>query len=93
MEDEPKGWRVLQKRAQLEKDPKKLAKLIDEMNQLLAEYEKAASEEEGMPLDPSVVVPSDSLASSTWVLQTYSARSVIRGCVAFDADSLPVLPP
>ncbi len=46
MEDEPKGWRVLQKRAQLEKDPKKLAKLIDEMNQLLAEYEKAASEEE-----------------------------------------------
>ncbi len=46
MEDEPKGWRVLQKRAQLEKDPKKLAKLIDEMNQLLAEYEKAAREEE-----------------------------------------------
>jgi len=46
MEDEPKGWRVLQKRAHLEKDPKKLAELIDEMNQLLAEYEKAASEEE-----------------------------------------------
>ncbi len=46
MEDEPKGWRVLQKRAQLEKDPKKLAELIDEMNRLLSECEKAASEEE-----------------------------------------------
>lgn len=46
MDDEPKGWRLLQERAQREKDPKKLAELIDQMNQLLTEHEKAAREEE-----------------------------------------------
>lgn len=44
--DEPEGWRILWERAQREKDPEKLAKLIDEMNQLLSEHEKAAACEE-----------------------------------------------
>jgi hypothetical protein len=52
MQDEPKGWRELQERAQREKDPKKLAQLIDEMNQLLTEHEKAAAKDK--PASPSV---------------------------------------
>jgi hypothetical protein len=44
MQDEPKGWRLLQERAQQEEDPEKLADLIDEMNRLLTEHEKAAKE-------------------------------------------------
>ncbi len=44
--DEPEGWRSLWERAQQEKDPKKLAELIDQLNQLLTEHEKAAPEEE-----------------------------------------------
>jgi len=43
--DEPKGWRKLWERAQREKDPKKLAALIDQLNQLLSEHEKAAEPE------------------------------------------------
>jgi 23S rRNA maturation mini-RNase III len=41
-QDEPPGWRTLQEKAQRERDPKKLAALIDEMNRLLTEHEKAA---------------------------------------------------
>lgn len=40
--EEPKGWRELQEMAQSERDPKKLAKIIDRMNELLAEQEKKA---------------------------------------------------
>ncbi len=43
--DEPKGWRKLWEKAQRERDPKKLAALIDRMNQLLTEHEKAAAQE------------------------------------------------
>jgi len=46
MTDELKGWRRLQERAQQERDPKKLARLIDQMNQLLTEHEKAAAKDE-----------------------------------------------
>ena len=46
MLEEPKGWRQLQQRAQREKDPKKLAQIIDQMNQLLTEHENAAAKEE-----------------------------------------------
>ena len=45
-DDEPKGWRQLQEKAQREKDPKKLAEIIEQLNQLLTEHEKAAAEEE-----------------------------------------------
>ena len=40
-QDEPPGWRTLQEKAQRETDPKKLAEIIDEMNRLLTEHEKA----------------------------------------------------
>ncbi len=43
---EPEGWRPLWERAQQEKEPKKLAELIDQLNQLLTEHEKAAAQEE-----------------------------------------------
>jgi hypothetical protein len=46
VDDEPKGWRQLQERAQRAKDPKKLAQIIDEMNRLLTAHEKAAAREE-----------------------------------------------
>ncbi|HUK25423.1 MAG TPA: hypothetical protein VLV49_12645 [Terriglobales bacterium] len=39
--DEPKGWRELQAQAQKERDPQKLAKLINRMNQILAQTEKS----------------------------------------------------
>jgi len=47
----PPGWAELQRKARHEKDPKKLARLIDEMNQLLSEYEKGAKghSEKGQP--------------------------------------------
>jgi hypothetical protein len=37
---EPEGWRELWERAQAERDTKKLLDLIDEMNRLLAGWEK-----------------------------------------------------
>jgi hypothetical protein len=40
--DEPEGWRQLQELAQRERDPKKLAAIIDRMNALLDEYEEKA---------------------------------------------------
>jgi hypothetical protein len=40
---EPDGWRELQKKAQQETDPKKLAAIIDEINRLLTEHEQRAS--------------------------------------------------
>jgi hypothetical protein len=43
--EEPKGWKKLWEAAQREKDAKKLAELIDQMNQLLTEHERAAAEE------------------------------------------------
>lgn len=38
--DEPKGWRKLQAMAQREKDPQKLASILDKMNDLLDAHEK-----------------------------------------------------
>jgi len=40
---EPEGWRELQERARKERDPKKLEKIIAEMNQLLTECEQKAA--------------------------------------------------
>jgi len=37
----PSGWAILQEKARRTKDPAKLAGIIDEMNQLLAECEKS----------------------------------------------------
>jgi hypothetical protein len=47
--DEPKGWRKLWEKAQRERDPEKLAALIDRLNQLLSEHEKAAQQERKPP--------------------------------------------
>jgi hypothetical protein len=38
--NEPKGWRKLQRMAQRENDPQKLASIIDRMNRLLDSHEK-----------------------------------------------------
>ena len=45
--DEPQGWRRLQEEAQRERDPQKLALLIDPLNQLLNEQEKRRIEGDG----------------------------------------------
>ena len=44
---EPKGWRKLWRKAQAERDPKKLIKLLDQLNALLTEQEKKKAKEEG----------------------------------------------
>ncbi len=41
--NEPKGWRKLQRMAQRENDPQKLASIIDRMNRLLDWHEKKAA--------------------------------------------------
>jgi hypothetical protein len=46
LDDEPKGWKCLQERAQREEDPEKLAQIIDEINELLTEHEAAAARDE-----------------------------------------------
>jgi hypothetical protein len=43
--DEPQGWRELWEMAQQEQDTKKLAAIIDQMNQLLTEHEKRAADD------------------------------------------------
>ncbi|MGA9528112.1 MAG: hypothetical protein WBS24_08355 [Terriglobales bacterium] len=40
----PPGWADLQERARRTKDPTELAKIIDEMNALLTEYEKTSGD-------------------------------------------------
>jgi hypothetical protein len=42
--DPPTGWIDLQARAKRAKNAEELAAIIDEMNQLLSEYEKAAGD-------------------------------------------------
>ena len=44
---EPEGWDELQERAQNERDPRKLEAIIAEMNALLSECEKIASNGNG----------------------------------------------
>jgi hypothetical protein len=41
--NEPKGWRKLQRMAQRENDPQKLASIIARMNRLLDQHEKKAA--------------------------------------------------
>jgi hypothetical protein len=41
--DEPRGWRKLQAMAQRERDPQKLAFIIDQMNRLLDRHERMAA--------------------------------------------------
>ena len=53
--DEPHGWRQLHAMAQQERDPQKLAFLIDQMNSLLDQYEKMAAND-----NPSTDASTDS---------------------------------
>ena len=47
---EPKGWRKLQAMAQKERDPKKVAAIIERMNRLLATHEnKSLSKQQVKP--------------------------------------------
>jgi hypothetical protein len=43
----PPGWNALQERAKRVKDPQELADLIEEMNQLLSEFEITAGDGNG----------------------------------------------
>jgi hypothetical protein len=43
--DEPQGWRQLHAMAQQERDPQRLAFLIDQMNSLLEQHAKMAENE------------------------------------------------
>jgi len=51
--DEPKGWRSLQEMAQRERDPQRLASIIDQMNRLLDQHERMAAGEEQQPISRS----------------------------------------
>ena len=44
LSDPPSGWIDLQARAKRAKNAEELAAIIDEMNKLLSEYEKAAGD-------------------------------------------------
>jgi hypothetical protein len=46
--DPPKGWKTLWLKAQKEKDPQKLIKLIDQLNALLTEREKNSAGEQAI---------------------------------------------
>jgi 23S rRNA maturation mini-RNase III len=75
MLEEPKGWRQLQQRAQREKDPKKLAQIIDQMNQLLTEHEHAAAKEEKLASVARANVPSNTRQRVDYVALTNLSSS------------------
>jgi hypothetical protein len=69
--NEPKGWRKLQRMAQRENDPQKLASIIDRMNRLLDEDEKRAAKrcaDEGVAKSRSFG-ESPQLSVQTWQLE------------------------
>jgi hypothetical protein len=41
--DEPKGWKKLQERAQGARDPRQLARILDQMNRLLSRHERMSA--------------------------------------------------
>ena len=43
LRDEQKGWKELQAKAQKERDPQKLALILDQLNRLLDEHERMAA--------------------------------------------------
>jgi hypothetical protein len=45
----PPGWATLQERARRAGNPTELAQIIDEMNKMLAEHEKATGDHNGKP--------------------------------------------
>ena len=67
--DEPKGWRILQAKAQQEKDSAKLASIIDQMNRLLHKHEKIGAIGDPPVRDPAAPVPPNSPKLSTELCQ------------------------
>jgi hypothetical protein len=61
--DTPPGWNALQERAKRVKDPQELVGLIEEMNQLLSEYEKTAGDGNGNGRHPQGRKPAQKKAS------------------------------
>jgi hypothetical protein len=57
--DEPKGWRILQAKAQQEKDPAKLASIIDQMNRLLDQHERMGATGDSLVRNSAAPVPSN----------------------------------
>jgi hypothetical protein len=55
----PPGWTVLQEKAKQAKGPRELAAIIEEMNKLLGEYEKAAGDGHSEGQLPARGRPSD----------------------------------
>jgi hypothetical protein len=53
LDDPPPGWTALQERAKQAKNARELAAIIDEMNRLLSEYEKAAGNGHSEGLRPA----------------------------------------
>jgi hypothetical protein len=58
--DEPQGWRQLHATAQKERDPQRLALLIDELNSLLERHEKMQEEKLAADENSSASVSMDS---------------------------------
>jgi hypothetical protein len=64
LRDEPKGWKRLQRKAQRERDPQKLALIIDQLNRLLDEHERmAVARDAGEPRAPQVSRPKNPLSA------------------------------
>jgi hypothetical protein len=60
--DEPHGWRQLHAMAQQERDPQRLSLLIEQMNSLLDQHERMATDENpstSVSLDPENLLKLD----------------------------------
>ena len=63
--DEPRGWKRLQRKAQRESDPEKLALIIDQLNRLLDEHEcMAANRDASAQTKAAEMSPSQGFACS-----------------------------
>ncbi len=67
--DEPKGWRILQAKAQQEKDPKQLASIIDQMNRLLDQHERMGATGESLVRNSAAPVSPNSPKLNTELCQ------------------------
>jgi hypothetical protein len=69
--NEPKGWRKLQRMAQRENDPQKLAFIIDRMNRLLDRTEKKATTKAPNEAEPGRISweKSPQLSLQTWQVE------------------------
>jgi hypothetical protein len=65
LRDEPKGWKRLQRKAQRERDPEKLALILDQLNRLLDEHERLAAKRDAPARTKAAEIsPSEGFACS-----------------------------